>query len=123
MSYPLILATPGMRDFAEAVDLECQRIVRKWGDQHHPLGTGSDLSREIAEFSRLLCQEMTRHGKVTWRHILTEEFREAMAADNPVDLNEELTQVAAVCFMIIRDLPRHSEFPGDGESGTHGECD
>jgi len=108
VSHPLILATPGMRDFAEAVDLECQLIVKKWGDQHHPLGTGSDLSKEIAQFSKLLCQEMARKGKVTWRHILTEEFREAMAADNLRDLNEELIQVAAVCFMIIRDLPRHT---------------
>lgn len=108
MTYPLILTTPGMRDFVEAVDLECQRITQLWGDQHHPLGTGSDLSREIAQFSKLLCQEAARRGNVTWRHILTEEFREAMAARTLPELSEELVQVAAVCFMIIRDLPRHT---------------
>lgn len=115
MSQPASFTTPGLGSFAEAVDLECQRILRKWGDQHHPLGTGSSISREIAAFSRLLCQEAARTGRVTWRHILTEEFREAMAATNLHDLNEELVQVAAVCFMIISDLPRHPIAGGESD--------
>lgn len=113
MSYPVLFATRGMRSFSEAVDTECQRILQKWGDQHHPLGTGSDLSKEIAEFSKLLCQRLAAEGNVTWRHILTEEFREAMAASTTNELYEELIQVVAVCFMIINDLPRHPQLGGE----------
>lgn len=117
MSHRPHFATRGMHAFSEAVDAECQRILEKFGDQHHPMGTGSVISKEIAEFSKLLCQRLAAEGNVTWRHILTEEFREAMAEDNAAGLYQELIQVAAVCFMMIIDLPRHRELGGedDGE--------
>jgi hypothetical protein len=43
---------------------------------------------------------------VTWAHILTEEFYEALAEADPEKLREELVQVAAVAVAWVECLDR-----------------
>lgn len=119
MSQPVIFTTPGMRDFAEEVDLERQRQFRKFGDQRHPLGTGGAHTHAMSEMARNSCQAAADEGRLTWRHIISEEYREAMAETDAVKLREELIQLAAVCQAIIYDLPRQ-ELEAQDEGAVEG---
>lgn len=96
MSYPTIFQTPGVKDFAEAVDAERQRQLKKWGEQDHPDGTGGLFLATMAHTLRAECQEAADRGEVTWRHILMEECAEAFAETDPDKLLMELDQAAAV---------------------------
>jgi hypothetical protein len=102
--YPTLFTTPGVKDFAEAVDAERQRQLAKWGDQHHPDGTGLDGSEANADYMRQLCQNAARVGELTWNYILSEEFMEAMAEADPAKLRTELVQCAAVIQAWLADL-------------------
>jgi hypothetical protein len=105
MSYPTLFATPGVKAFAEAVDTERQAQLAKWGDQHHPDGTGiSDAQRKLADDARAVCQQVFAEGKGDWAHILMEEIREAFAESDPAKLRAELIQSAAVIAAWITDL-------------------
>jgi hypothetical protein len=104
MSYPAIFTTPGVRAFAEAVDTERQLQIAKFGDQHHPDGTGNESQLERAEFARRWCESALEAGYGTWADILGEEVAEAEAERDPVRLRAELIQVAAVCAAWIADL-------------------
>lgn len=70
----------------------------KWGEQNHPDGTGLDCpsSGWLAASYRQDCQRAAEDGTLTWRHILREEYAEALAEDDPAKLRAELIQVAAV---------------------------
>ncbi|MEU2339947.1 hypothetical protein ABZ608_41550 [Streptomyces sp. NPDC013172] len=104
MSYPTLFTTPGVRQFAEDVDTERQAQLAKWGDQHHPDGTGYDGSNMHADFWRQRCQDAFADGEGTWGHVLLEEVFEAIAEQDPATLRAELIQVAAVCAAWIADL-------------------
>jgi hypothetical protein len=106
MSYPTLFTTPGVRAFAEEIDAERQRQLAKFGDQHHPDGTGLHPARQkqLADEARSLCQRAAREGFLAWSHILMEEVREAMAEEDPAALRMELMQVAAVCAAWIADI-------------------
>jgi hypothetical protein len=111
MSYPTLFTTPGVRDFAEAVDLERQAQLAKWGDQHHPDGTGHDRvwaftgpASYVAACARQQTEDLAADGYATWTDIALEEFAEAIAESDPVKLRAELVQVAAVCAAWIADL-------------------
>lgn len=108
MSYPRIFATPGVGDFAEAVDDERQRQFKKWGDQEHPDGTGGPVMREMADEMRARCQYLDENGGADWRAILLEEIYEAMAEEDPERLIVELTQSAAVIAAWIYDIKRRT---------------
>ena len=95
MSYPTIFATPGLKAFAEAVDVEAQRQHRQWGEQRHPDGTGRPGDRENADRMRAICKA-NGPGQDNWRDILAEEIAEAFAETDPELLVVELTQCAAV---------------------------
>jgi hypothetical protein len=109
--YPTLFSTPGVKAFAEAVDTERQAQLRQWGEQQHPDGTGLPHSRAAADNARANCQMAASTGEVTWTHILTEEFFEAMAESDPVKLRAELVQSAAVIAAWIADLDQR-ETPG-----------
>jgi hypothetical protein len=103
--YPTLLVTPGMIRFANAVDDERQAQLAKWGEQHHPDGTGvSDTQRKLADDARAVCQQVFAEGKGDWAHILMEEVREALAESDPAKLRTELVQSAAVIAAWIADL-------------------
>lgn len=104
MSYPTIFTTPGVRDFAEDIDAERQRQLAKWGEQHHPDGTGGLFLANMAHVLRSECQEAADRGEVTWRQILMEECGEAFAETDPEQLVAELTQAAAVIQAWITDV-------------------
>ncbi|MDG9703743.1 hypothetical protein [Streptomyces sp. DH37] len=94
---PTLFATPGLRDFAQAVDAERQRQLERWGDQRHPDGTGQPGDWETADLARRHCQAMSAAGLVTWRDIVWEEAAEAFAETDPERLAAELIQLASLC--------------------------
>lgn len=104
MSYPTLFTTPGVRAFAEDIDAERQRQLAKFGEQHHPDGTGLNYQRHLADEERTACQAAFENGRGTWRHILREEVAEAFAEKDPAALRAELLQVAAVCAAWVHDL-------------------
>lgn len=104
MSYPVIFATPGVRQFAEDIDTERQAQLAKWGEQHHPDGTGTASQQVAAGAARARCQVAAERGEVTWQLILDEEHAEAMAESDPARLRAELVQIAAVCAAWAADI-------------------
>ncbi|OFV78483.1 hypothetical protein [Rhodococcus erythropolis] len=84
---------------------ERERQDEKWGEQNHPDGTGPDY-RGAAFEARRRCQRAARSGLVTYKDILEEEVYEAFAETDPVELREELVQVAAVAVAWIEKLDR-----------------
>lgn len=83
--------------------IERTRQENLWGEQNHPNGTGPELPffmpaevttrAQLAKWARTRCEEAFARGDGTWEHILTEEWAEALAEENP---RVELVQVAAV---------------------------
>lgn len=99
------------------------RQTAKHGDQKHlPDGTGPDgwLSMdghyiryhgirraELAEWAKARTDAAAQRGgdgTVTFEHILTEEWAEAMAESDPSALRAELIQVAAVAVQWIEAI-------------------
>lgn len=77
----------------------------KWGPARQmPNGTGRQYSSELADYYKEETNRAFAEGTGTWRHILEEEFYEAMAETNPKRLIAELLQVAAVCVAWIVSL-------------------
>ncbi|MGW3442205.1 hypothetical protein [Streptomyces sp. NPDC001076] len=112
MSYPTLFTTPGMRDFAEAVDAERQRQLEQFGDQHHPILVGQ---HNVALFERLaqgLRQANDDPAQRCWLTILLEEAYEAGAERDLAKFRTEIVQVAAVCQAIITDLDRQAQRSG-----------
>lgn len=105
MSYPRIFATPGVGDFAEAIDTERQAQLKQWGDQEHEDGTGRPGDRENADRYRAICKA---NGPLqdNWRDIFLEEAHEAVAETDLDKLEEELVQTAAVLAAWIYDIQR-----------------
>jgi hypothetical protein len=85
-------------------ELEAQDT--KWGLQNHPNGTGLRRDKELADRARALCDEAASSGALTFRHILTEEFFEAVAESDPGKLYTELIQVAAVAAQWAEKIKR-----------------
>ncbi len=106
MSYPRIFATPGVGDFAEAVDDERRRQLKKWGDQRHPDGAGGQKARLLADEAREHCQRLAAEGDADWRSILLEEVYEALAEGCADELEAELIQCAAVIQAWVWDIRR-----------------
>lgn len=110
MSYPRIFATPGVGDFAEAVDIERQAQWKRWGDQHHPDGTENSRSnRSMRDRTRKMVDDLARIGKVTWKDIAEEEWREVKVEEEWPKLREELVQLSSVLAAWIFDGDRRHE--------------
>jgi hypothetical protein len=67
----------------------------KWGEQNHCDGTGAEY-KQMADAARASCDRAAKEGRLTWKHILTEEFMEAMAESDVNKLENELIQTIAV---------------------------
>lgn len=78
---------------------------RKWGEQNHPDGT-ADYFKITADAMRSVADYHAKTETLTWRHILEEEFYEALAETDPVKLRAELVQVAAVAVAWIEAIDR-----------------
>ena len=78
----------------------------KFGLQDVPMGTGPAFQAE-SDMARRACDAAFAVGRGTYRDILTEEFWEAMAEDDPALLRKELIQVAAVAVKMIEVLDQN----------------
>ncbi|MFC6882424.1 MULTISPECIES: nucleoside triphosphate pyrophosphohydrolase [Actinomadura] len=78
---------------------------RRFGVQEFPDGSGSAYAAH-AEEAKQQCSAAWSRGELTWRHILTEEFYEALAEEDPERLRTELVQTAAVAVKWIQALDR-----------------
>lgn len=87
---------------------ERERQDRKWGEQNHPDGTGRSVQRYLADSAKRNCQQAADEGRVSWAHILTEEFYEALAESDPEKLRAELLQVAAVAVAWVEAIDRRT---------------
>lgn len=114
MPYPVLFTTPGVRQFAEEIDAERQRQLEKWGEQHHPDGTGGIRHIDQADRVRAKVDQAAAEGRQLWANILAEEVAEAFAESDPTALRAELIQVAAVCAAWIADIDSRNT-ANDGE--------
>lgn len=96
--------TKGLAAFVNDVDRERQRQLAKWGDQHHPDGTGGSGALYVADRYRTVVDHALDKGTATWRDIVLEEVYEALAEKDPARLRAELVQVAAICAAWIADI-------------------
>jgi len=113
---------------------ERQRQAVKHGDQSHlPDGTGPDgwlsmddhyLRRhgvrrdDLAEWAKSRTDKASQRdgdGSITFEHILTEEWAEAMAECDPGALRAELVQVAAVAVQWIEAIDTRITPPEVGQ--------
>lgn len=95
-------------DVLNAIGRERNAQDAKWGEQNHPDGTGQGWHSQAASAARKACDLAFRSGRGTWRHILLEEYAEAMAESDPAKLREELIQVAAVAAAWVEAIDRRS---------------
>jgi len=93
---------------AAEVILEREAQDAKWGEQNHPDGTGDDLDRLRADLAREATDSAAQEGRLTWKHILKEEFYEALAESDPARLRKELIQVAAVAVGWVEAIDRRA---------------
>ena len=77
----------------------------KWGVQNWPDGTGTDM-KGLADKAKAATDATIADKSCTWTHILTEEFFEALAEEDPVKLRVELIQTAAVATAWVEAIDR-----------------
>lgn len=106
MTHEASFEPPLVASVLEEVKAERYRQHAKWGEQNHPNGTGAGVWLDHARSQRRMCEEAFRKGVGTWRHILSEEFAEALAEADPVRLRAELIQVAAVAVAWVEKIDR-----------------
>ncbi|RKS74247.1 putative house-cleaning noncanonical NTP pyrophosphatase (MazG superfamily) [Actinomadura pelletieri DSM 43383] len=100
------------------VAAERQAQDRMWGLQDFPDGSGPEFT-ERAEGAKRECAAAATRGELTWRHVLTEEFYEALAESDPEALRTELVQTAAVAVKWIQSLDlRHGTTTRQSKGGT-----
>jgi hypothetical protein len=111
----------------DEIALERVRQFRKHGDQSHlPMGTGPEVrlcgvpmtvdydlvAGDVATWAKARCKAASQHeggdGTTAFEHILTEEYAEAIAEEDPTRLRDELIQLAAVAVQMVEALDRRS---------------
>ncbi|WP_097930925.1 MULTISPECIES: hypothetical protein [unclassified Streptomyces] len=107
--YPTLFTNPGVKDFAEEIDAERTRQLAKFGEQHHPDGTGLPVYEHAARRYRNQADRNAQSGVLAWRDVLLEEVYEALAEKDPAALRTELVQIAAVCAAWVHDLDSRTE--------------
>jgi hypothetical protein len=101
---------------------ELDRAEAKFPGQHLPNGTPVDAermgldkateqARRTSDMYRKITTKAAERGTLTWRHVLAEEFFEALAEHDPLRLRDELVQVAAVCLRWIEDIDLGADRP------------
>lgn len=102
-------------------DVAAERAAQDemWGIQDFPDGTGREHTA-AAETAKRDCGTAWANARLTWRHLLNEEFFEALAETDPQALRAELVQTAAVAVKWVQALDRrdghltHHTKHGDG---------
>jgi hypothetical protein len=85
---------------------ERDRQDAKFGAQRQlPMGTmDNDGTRADEKWAKIVVDNNTKKGMLSWADILTEEYREAMAEEDPRHLREELVQMVTVGLRMIENL-------------------
>jgi predicted house-cleaning noncanonical NTP pyrophosphatase (MazG superfamily) len=88
-------------------DVAAERAAQDamWGVQDLPDGTGAEYTA-AADDAKRDCREAWTGARLTWRHILAEEFCEALAETDPGALRTELIQTAAVAVKWVQAIDR-----------------
>ena len=89
---------------------EMVRQVTKWGQQNHPSFTLQTLNTPDSELAKLVCDNKSRLGCVSWTDIFLEEVYEAVdeaKAGNLDKLRTELIQCAAVALSWVESIDRN----------------
>ncbi|WP_460351343.1 hypothetical protein [Actinoallomurus acanthiterrae] len=88
-------------------DVAAERAAQDamWGVQDLPDGTGPE-HEATADAAKRDCREAWAGARLTWRHILAEEFHESLAETDPQALRTELVQTAAVAVKWVQALDR-----------------
>lgn len=103
-----LVDTPPIWAVLADVEKEVASSTAKHGDQSHlPDGT-SDTYRFQADAFRRATDRAFAAGRGTWRHILAEEFFEALAETDPAKLRAELVQVGAVAAKWAEAIDRRT---------------
>ena len=99
-----------MHRILKEVEFERMEQHMKWGQQDHPNITGfydREVMQAVAEAAKQQTDEAARAGRLSYKHILEEEFCEAMAElDNTELLRIELLQLAAVAVAWVEAIDR-----------------
>lgn len=103
-------------------DVAAERIAQQamWGAQDFPDGSGPECQAAAAA-AKAACQDAAEKGMLTWRHILAEEFSEAIAESEPGPLREELVQTAAVAVQWIQSLDRRHGYARHRPAAAQGD--
>jgi len=92
------------RDIAEDVIDERYNQLKKWGEQHHPDGTGFSYIDTHVDAVKRDNDYAAEHGGSNWAAILLEEIMESFDEKDEVKLRKELIQSAAVIFAWVEDI-------------------
>src|ERR1700689_4375582 len=92
-------------------DIECEmrRQDSLWGaDRHLPNGTSAHVYGALMEHAKLVTEAATANNQLMWADVFREEVFEVLAEEDPVKLQIELVQVAAVIGNWLKDLRTHA---------------
>lgn len=120
----------------DEVAAERERQDELWGEQHHPNGTGPLLALEwfpntfvvgpaaadIEGWAKRRYEAERRQNTGTYEHILTEEWAEVIASDDPAKLRVELIQLAAVAVAWVEKIDRDLKGEAPTEPRLCPEC-
>jgi hypothetical protein len=98
--------TKAMFSVISDVTEERLRQHQKWGEQDLPLWKVDPAFKEMAKFVKEDCNYAIEHNKLGWIHILSEEFYEVLAENDPEKLRAELVQLAAVAVQVAEYIDR-----------------
>lgn len=98
---------------------ERRRQDLTWGEQNHPNGTDSDFAA-MREHMRQRCKDAANTSTVTWEHVASEEYFEALAETDDERLRAELIQLTAVlvAWVACIDRRRAQVAPAREEAGN-----
>jgi hypothetical protein len=86
---------------------ERARQHAKWGEQNLPDGTRNGGSRLVLrEQARNACERAARENRLTYAHVLEEEFYEVLCEEDLDSLRTELVQLAAVAVQWVEAIDR-----------------
>lgn len=102
------------RTILHEVAAERRRQDAKHGHPHLPLGFGPEVevsyaglpAAHAAEAAKCATDAAAALGALTHRHIIVEEWLEALAEDDPQRARAELIQLAATAVKAVEDLDR-----------------
>lgn len=105
-SVPGDLGVPGSLARVLA-DVAAERAAQdaRWGVRDIPDGTDTGHAA-VADAAKRDTDAAGQDGSLTWRHILEEEFHEALAETDPAALRTELVQTAAVAVKWVQAIDR-----------------